>query len=374
MLELAVLWREQNFLVDCERQCLALLRVNAKHSESAMLLADIHFRKQDYETASAKFRLVLEQKPGNYLALSKLIQIFRCAGRLNDVPPFIELAVRSNSRAMSHPGLNFCRGLHCRYSNNLPGAIRHFNLARSDGGWGALALINMIEIYLNPDNETRCCSVCYIIARLTLPPKSIICRWDGNLELKYYSGTAGIVVDLFKDLETFTVSRNIALKIEVLKAYSHLANQPRGQTEKAMKSFIGILEREKDYLPALLGMSTAFLFDQSTTKARNALKRIARMPYSYALAEHFERGYLLLADIYVQKCKFDLSEDLCSRCLKYNLSCGKAWETMGSIREKEASYKDAADMYEKVQLPEFECVFIIFLIQSPDDTLKPNFC
>ena len=47
---------------------------------------------------------------------------------------------------------------------------------------------------------------------------------------------------------------------------------------------------------------------------------------------------------------------------------------MGSIREKEASYKDAADMYEKVQLPEFECVFIIFLIQSPDDTLKPNFC
>jgi tetratricopeptide repeat protein 21B len=191
----------------------------------------------------------------------------------------------------------------------------------------------MIEIYLNPDNETR---------------------WDGNLELKYYSGTAGIVVDLFKDLETFTVSRNIALKIEVLKAYSHLANQPRGQTEKAMKSFIGILEREKDYLPALLGMSTAFLFDQSTTKARNALKRIARMPYSYALAEHFERGYLLLADIYVQKCKFDLSEDLCSRCLKYNLSCGKAWETMGSIREKEASYKDAADMYEKAWLLEHQ--------------------
>jgi len=116
-----------------------------------------------------------------------------------------------------------------------------------------------------------------------------------------------------------------------------------------MQIFINILEREKDYLPALLGMSIAFMLDKSTTKARNALKRIAKMPYSHDLAEEFERGYLLLADIYVQKSKFDLSEDLCNRCLKYNLSCGQAWETMGVIREREASYRDAAEMYEKVR-------------------------
>ena len=112
--------------------------------------------------------------------------------------------------------------------------------------------------------------------------------------------------------------------------------------------FIEILESRKDYLPALLGISTAFLIDKSTTKARNAVKRSAKMPYSHELAEEFERGYLLLAEIYIQKSKFDLSEDLCNRCLKYNLSCSKAWETMGVIREREASYKDAADMYEKV--------------------------
>mmetsp|Transcript_5257 Transcript_5257/g.16324 ORF Transcript_5257/g.16324 Transcript_5257/m.16324 type:complete len:175 (+) Transcript_5257:734-1258(+) len=119
-----------------------------------------------------------------------------------------------------------------------------------------------------------------------------------------------------------------------------------------MQIFIYILEKEKDYLPALLGMSIAFMLEQSTTKARNALKRIAKMPYSHELADEFEHGYLLLAEIYIEKSKFDLSEDLCSRCLKYNLSCGKAWETMGVIREKEASYKDAADMYEKAWLLE----------------------
>ena len=83
---------------------------------------------------------------------------------------------------------------------------------------------------------------------------------------------------------------------------------------------------------------------------RNALKRIAKMTYSHELADEFERGYLLLADIYIQKSKFDLAEDLCRRCLKYNKSCGKAWESMGVIKEKEHAYKDAAEYYEHEDL------------------------
>lgn len=34
------------------------------------------------------------------------------------------------------------------------------------------------------------------------------------------------------------------------------------------------------------------------------------------------------------------------RCLKYNKSCGHAWELMGSIAEREQAYKDAASYYE----------------------------
>jgi Tfp pilus assembly protein PilF len=45
--------------------------------------------------------------------------------------------------------------------------------------------------------------------------------------------------------------------------------------------------------------------------------------------------------------KFDLAQDLCQKCLKYNKSCAKAWEMMGAIMEREQSYKDAADHYEK---------------------------
>lgn len=85
-------------------------------------------------------------------------------------------------------------------------------------------------------------------------------------------------------------------------------------------------------------------------------------------AEEFERSWLLLADIYIQSGKHDLANDLLKRCLQYNQvtlvvcvcvaykrstrhlllpqSCGKAWEYLGFISEKDQAYKDAANNYE----------------------------
>ncbi|CAM9385472.1 unnamed protein product [Heterosigma akashiwo] len=94
-------------------------------------------------------------------------------------------------------------------------------------------------------------------------------------------------------------------------------------------------------------MSVAYMLDNQQNKARNTLKRIAKMPYSQDLADDFERSYLMLGDLYIQRGKFDLAQDLCKRCLSYNKSCGKAWEAMGLMMEKEQSYEDASECYEK---------------------------
>ena len=32
-------------------------------------------------------------------------------------------------------------------------------------------------------------------------------------------------------------------------------------------------------------------------------------------------------------------QDLCRKCIKHNASCGKAWERLGSILEREQAYK-----------------------------------
>lgn len=41
-----------------------------------------------------------------------------------------------------------------RYTGQPNDALQHFNKARKDNDWGQNAVYTMIEIYLNPDNDT----------------------------------------------------------------------------------------------------------------------------------------------------------------------------------------------------------------------------
>ena len=96
---------------------------------------------------------ILKRKPNNYSALKKLIVLLKRAGHLHEAPRYLRLAERANPRAFSHAGLHFCKGLYHRSSNDVHEAVKHFNYARRDGEWGKAALTNMVELYLNPDNE-----------------------------------------------------------------------------------------------------------------------------------------------------------------------------------------------------------------------------
>jgi len=71
--------------------------------------------------------------------------------------------------------------------------------------------------------------------------------------------------------------------------------------------------------------------------------------YNSRYADELERGWLLLADIYISHGKYDLAQALTKRTLQYNKSSAKAWEYSGLIMEKEASYRDAAQHYEQVR-------------------------
>ncbi len=40
-----------------------------------------------------------------------------------------------------------------RFCNNPRDALKEFNLARKDSKWGGQAILHMVEIYINPDND-----------------------------------------------------------------------------------------------------------------------------------------------------------------------------------------------------------------------------
>ena len=48
----------------------------------------------------------------HYDALAKLVDLMRRAGKLDEVPRFLELAEKASSRASIVAGFNYCKGLY----------------------------------------------------------------------------------------------------------------------------------------------------------------------------------------------------------------------------------------------------------------------
>uniref|UniRef100_A0A8C5LIB4 Tetratricopeptide repeat protein 21B n=1 Tax=Jaculus jaculus TaxID=51337 RepID=A0A8C5LIB4_JACJA len=335
MLELAQLYLAQDDLDASLRHCVLLLQSDQDNELATMMMADLMFRKQDYEQAVFHLQQLLERKPDNYMTLSRLIDLLRRSGKLDDVPRFFSMAEKYNSRIKLEPGFQYCKGLHLWYTGEPNDALRHFNKARKDSDWGQNALYNMIEICLNPDNETIGGEVFENL------------NGDlGNSTEKQESVQLAVrtAEKLLKELKPQTTQGHVQLRI--LENYCLMATKQKSNVEQALSAFTEIAASEKDHIPALLGMATAYMILKQTPRARNQLKRIAKMTWNPVDAEEFEKSWLLLADVYIQLAKYDMAEELLKRCLRHNRSCCKAYEYMGYMMEKEQAYADAALNYE----------------------------
>uniref|UniRef100_A0A8C5BGI6 Tetratricopeptide repeat domain 21B n=1 Tax=Gadus morhua TaxID=8049 RepID=A0A8C5BGI6_GADMO len=309
--------------------------VYCESDRKVSMMADLMFRKQDYEQAVLHFQQLLERSPDNYLTLSRLIDLLRRAGKLEQVPRFLDMAEKHSSRAKFDPGFNYCRGLYLWYTGEPNDGLRHFNKARKDSDWGQNAVYNMIEICLNPDNDTI--------------GGEVFENLDGdmgNSTEKQESEQLAVrtAEKLLKELKPQTPGGHVQLRI--LESYCLLATKQKSNVEKALNVFTEVANTEKDHVPALLAMATAFMILKQPPRARNQLKRIAKMSWSVLDADEFEKSWLLLADIYIHSGKYDMAGELLKRCLRHNKSCCKAYEYLGFILEKEQAFRDAALNYE----------------------------
>ncbi|XP_042302110.1 tetratricopeptide repeat protein 21B isoform X2 [Sceloporus undulatus] len=335
MLELAHLYLAHDDVDSCQRQCVLLLKNDPDNSAAAMMMADLMFRKQDYEQAVFHFQQLLDRNPDNYATLSRLIDLLRRAGKLEEVPRFLLMAEKHSPRTKFDPGFHYCKGLYLWYTGEPNDALRHFNKARKDNDWGQNAVYNMIEICLNPDNETVGGEV---FEHLDNDTNSSTEKQE-SVQLAVRTAEK-----LLKELKPQTAQGHVQLRI--MENYCLMATKQKSNVERALNAFTEVVVNEKDHVPALLGMAIAYMILKQTPRARNQLKRISKMNWNSIDAEEFEKSWLLLADIYIQSSKYDMAGELLKRCLRHNRSCCKAYEYMGYIMEKEQAYKDAAANYE----------------------------
>jgi len=287
-----------------------------------MMIANVMLQKSECEAAIYHFENRLDSAPAQYKSLAKLLQLLRRAGRMSEADRFMKQAAQASARAPLEAGYKFCQGLLHKYRNDPRAALTALNLARRDGEWGEQAVMLMIEIYLNPENETN---------------------WDELVLDERPSSDPGEAV---RAAEKLLRELPRSPRQAVLECYTLMAYRSKAQLEKACAKLIDLLNIEREYVPALVCLSQAYLMLKQAPKARNHLKRVAKMNFIAEMVDDFERGWLMLSDVYIGGGKYDLAEELCKRCLQSNKSCAKAWEFLGVVKEKEMSYRDAASHYE----------------------------
>lgn len=332
MLDLAGLYLMTEDLDSCQHQLMSLLKNEKENDAATIMLADLMFRKNEYDSAVHHFQQLLTVKPDNYEALAGLVDLMRRSGKLEEVPKFLEAAESATGRASMEGGFNFCKGLYEWYTGNPTAALKLFNKARKDSDWGNLSIYNMIEICLNPDNDTLGGEVFEdegtgAVDRDKMESEQVAVRTAEKL-LKEVKAKPG------------------DLRPKMLENMALIASKQKQNVEKAVNNLMEVSANEREHVGALYGIAAAYMVLKQTPRARNQLKRIAKNNWTMQDAEDLEKGWLLLADIYIQTGKYDMATELLKRCLQHNRSCCKAHEYLGYIFEKEQSYKDAASSYE----------------------------
>ncbi|KAB0404321.1 hypothetical protein E2I00_009378 [Balaenoptera physalus] len=332
MLELARLYLAQDDPDACLRHCALLLQSDQDNEAATMMMADLMFRKQDYEQAVFHLQQLLERKPGLSClpAMASLLASVLCFVFFS----FSELLFKEWSQATNTALLDSRSSrIHPIKVNRIAYINKNFYkfpTARKDSDWGQNALYNMIEICLNPDNETVGGEVfenldgdlgsmhaIYLVGKTESEAVQSATKQNNSTEKQESVQLAVRTAEkLLKELKPQTVQGHVQLRI--MENCCLMATKQKSNVEQALNTFTEIATSEKDHIPALLGMATAYMILKQTPRARNQLKRIAKMNWNPIDAEDFERSWLLLADIYIQSAKYDMAEELLKRCLRHN--------------------------------------------------------
>lgn len=69
-----------NNLDRCAQNCSILLNADPNNEAASVMMADLAFRKVDFETAAFHFRQLLMRQPTYWTALARLIEVSRRTG------------------------------------------------------------------------------------------------------------------------------------------------------------------------------------------------------------------------------------------------------------------------------------------------------
>ncbi|KAK2716728.1 hypothetical protein QYM36_007018, partial [Artemia franciscana] len=168
---------------------------------------------------------------------------------------------------------------------------------------------------------------------------------DNILDLSVFDGMEPRAADEENRLLYLHATKKLkidSLEREVYTSFGQLLSAKKSEADAI---FNNMEIMNNDAVPYQLLQAVAFLSLKQVPKAKLTLKRLGQSPWTFENGEWLEKGWLLLAKIYINSNKGEQAKEFCQRVLKYNASSLSALELMGSIAEREHSYSEAAKSY-----------------------------
>eukprot|EP00792_Barthelona_sp_PAP020_P006594 TRINITY_DN3033_c0_g1_i1.p1 TRINITY_DN3033_c0_g1~~TRINITY_DN3033_c0_g1_i1.p1 ORF type:complete len:1611 (+),score=432.52 TRINITY_DN3033_c0_g1_i1:37-4833(+) len=348
---------------ECQKYCFSVVRSNPNNTEACFMLAKIGFHMKNYSTAAHYFDKLLSNDPLNWEVLTHFAALTDSTRgsnyivRLKNHLEFAKFTLSADPQYSSEDdypaGYHFACGVYAQHNNDLQIALKHLNILRFDSKYGFKATLRMIDIYFKvldiykvekSDSEQE--------TEKTEPKKS---KPNANLEMfdTDNKGADTVKKSLIKSVKTLideipsSMFGQDLISHEILKCYSMTVTENTQELAKAQSKLVEILSTQPSNPSALLCLATVQLRQNDQSRARNTLKKMLRIRPEVCDPTDLENAYLIQAGLYLIVNKFDNALNLCKKALRLNDSCAQAYEYCGDIMEREQSYKNAADYYEK---------------------------
>ncbi|CAH8526202.1 unnamed protein product [Heterobilharzia americana] len=312
---------------------------------AAIFMSKLMTAMGDFQAANKHLENVLHKYPLNYETLSSFIDTLRRSGLLSRIPEFLSKALSFDPQGENSSGLNYCRGLYHLFTGEASTALNYFNRCRKDPVYAEEAVYRMVEICINPDSQ--------------LASTEQITQLNGNNNTNSYktntlnngdesTRNSGVGYEtaehLLKELKVVKQKK----RFRFISTLLLLVTKSKTKLESALETFAQMSQEDPESVAPIYGAAACHLALKQNQKAKNQLKRLSKVPWNFQDAEDLEKSWLLLADIYIQNGRVEISQDLLKKCIQYNKSSAKAFEYMGLIMEKEQNYSEATKYYEHV--------------------------
>ncbi|XP_023941812.1 tetratricopeptide repeat protein 21B [Bicyclus anynana] len=323
LLALAKLYAQMNNPERCEETCAVLLNADPNNESAAVMMADLAFRKVDFETAQRHLEQILSVKATSWEALAQLIEVQWRRGKLSEVEQTLETA-KNALDSQDDPGYAYCSGLHSMYQGKMNAALRQLNHARRSPRWGQAAAKRMVLLCLSQHAPDAL-------------QDSLTAGDDSDTRLLALRTAEKLLA------EVAHTDRN------ALQALLQLANKHKSQADKVLQEILPLATEDgyQDDPYLILAIANAYNIVKQPTRAKNILKRaISSIPWTPEKADGLERCWLEVADNQISSGRTEAAKEILTKILNHNSSCAAAYQYLGFLSEKDQNYKSAAHNYD----------------------------